>query len=230
MWPGETVVIAASGPSLQQEDLAMARGRARVVVINDSYLYAPWADIHYICDKRLYDWHRQFQSPAQQIFGKARAMALWHGFAGLRVVLESAASCKAHEPALLVLRNDSAREGGPSEPSGLCEKPDGVRTGRNSGYQAINLAYHTGATRILLLGYNMQVVGGKSHWFGEHPQMSKGQPVQQAKPSNPSAYQQFADSYESLAGKLKAKGVSVINCTADSALKAFKRGTLADCL
>jgi len=45
-----------------------------------------------------------------------------------------------------------------------------VHTGRNSGYAAINLAYHMDATRILLLGYDMTMSGNQRHWFGAHPQ------------------------------------------------------------
>jgi len=33
----------------------------------------------------------------------------------------------------------------------------------------VNLAVQLGAARILLLGYDMRAVDGKTHWFGEHP-------------------------------------------------------------
>lgn len=219
-WPGETVAVVATGPSLTQDQLLLLRRRVPVIVISENYLLAPWADFHYICDKKVYDWHRECKSPAQHMVGRERAMALWHGFHGVRMVLESAGSCSEHEPSLKVLRNDSRQPNGTSEPLGLCEKPDGVRTGRNSGYQAVNLAYHTGAARILLLGFDMRVVNGRSHWFGEHPD----------KQPNSSSYLDFIKNFDSLAAALKAKGVSVINCTPGSALTAFKRGNLADLL
>lgn len=33
----------------------------------------------------------------------------------------------------------------------------------------MNLAYKLGATKIVLLGYDMTNTGGKAHWFGNHP-------------------------------------------------------------
>ena len=47
---------------------------------------------------------------------------------------------------------------------------DRVHFGGNSGFQAINLAFLWGATRIILLGFDCKAVAGKDHWFGQHPQ------------------------------------------------------------
>ena len=44
--------ICASGPSLTQEDVDYIRGKGVVVVINNTYQLAPWADILYACDTR----------------------------------------------------------------------------------------------------------------------------------------------------------------------------------
>lgn len=38
----------------------------------------------------------------------------------------------------------------------------------NSGSSAVALAAHCGAKRIVLLGYDMQRSGGRSHWHGDH--------------------------------------------------------------
>jgi hypothetical protein len=53
---------------------------------------------------------------------------------------------------------------------GLDLRPGWVRTGGHSGYTAINLAVHLGATRIVLLGYDMMASPqGAHHFFGAHP-------------------------------------------------------------
>jgi len=52
---------------------------------------------------------------------------------------------------------------------GLSTDKNIIHQGENSGYQAINLAYHLGVKRILLLGYDMGYEGQR-HFFGEHPQ------------------------------------------------------------
>lgn len=67
-WRGQTVLIAASGPSQRKEDLQAARGRCKVVVINDTYKLAPWADVLYACD--LLWWQKKGAD----------------GFAGLKVI------------------------------------------------------------------------------------------------------------------------------------------------
>jgi len=86
----------------------------------------------------------------------------------------------------------------------------------NSGAQAINLAYLLGATRIILVGYDMQNTGGRAHWFGEHPHelMTGGN------------YAVYVDRFTRLAADLKYEGVEVINCTRETALYQFRRDTL----
>lgn len=56
-----------------------------------------------------------------------------------------------------------------SEPGGGISPRAGViRQGGNSGFQAVGLALLMGAARVILLGYDMQHTGGKSHWHGDH--------------------------------------------------------------
>ena len=91
--------------------------------------------------------------------------------------------------------------------------------GSNSGYQAINLAFLMGATRIILLGYDMQKTGGRNHWFGDHPNgLVNGIDTH------------LVPNFTPLAEDLKAEGVEVINCTRETALTQFRRAELADVL
>jgi len=53
--PVTTFVVVASGPSLTREDVEYCRDKAKVIVVNDCYRLAPWADICYASD---YDWYR----------------------------------------------------------------------------------------------------------------------------------------------------------------------------
>jgi len=92
-----------------------------------------------------------------------------------------------------------------------------VALGRNGVYQAINLAIHFGATRILLLGVDMQGQIG-SHDFGRHPDNS-GPP-----------YAACLERFATMVKPLKAAGVDVINCTRSTALKVFPCVRLEDAL
>jgi hypothetical protein len=181
LWPEATVVCLGSGPSLTREDVAAVRGRARVIAINTTYTLAPWADVLYACDARWWNWQRGARD-----------------FTGLRFALTKDAA----RWGVQVLKNTGT--------NGLEHDRSGLRNGRNSGYQAVNLAVHLGARRIVLLGYDMQKgPQGVQHWHPEHP-------VRLA-PS----YDRWRQMFESLVAPLARLGVEVINCTRRTALTAF---------
>lgn len=195
LWPGATVVCLATGPSLTAEDCAYVRSKARVIAINDAYRLAPWADVLYACDAKWWHWHHgvpSFTGPKWSLDHSA-----WHNY-------------RVTYPDVQKLLNTG--------PSGLEHQPTGLRNGRNSGYQAINLAVHYGAARIVLLGYDMQPSGGKSHFFGEHPNRQQ------------SPYAMFRQRFESLVGPLKKRGVEVVNCTRRTVLTVFPCARLEDVL
>lgn len=103
---------------------------------------------------------------------------------------------------------------------GLCTSPGRIHYGQSSGYQAINLAYHWGARRMLLLGFDCGAIQGKRHWFGDHP---KG--LQQDSP-----YADWQKNYAALAADLHKEGVTVINCAPKSHLTCFPKSTIEQCL
>lgn len=183
--PGGTVVCIGGGPSLTQEDVDFVRGKAdAVIAINDAYRLAPWADILYACDSRWWKWHRGVPKFQGLKYSLQKPSIMWKG--------------------VQILQNTGT--------DGLERKPNGVRTGRNSGYQAMNVAFHLGAKRILLLGYDMQIKpGGKAHWFGSHPE------------GGPPPVQSFRGMFRCLVGPLEKEGVTVINCSRETALDAFPR-------
>lgn len=194
-WRGETAVVIATGPSLTSEDVDYCRGKARVVAVNDAYKLAPWADCLYATDARWWHWHRGVPD-----------------FTGPKWSLEHSAWGNHREryPDVQRLRNTG--------PGGLEHDPSGLKNGRNSGYAAVNLAYHYGATRIILLGFNMGHKGGRSHFFGDHPNRTS------------SPYRQFIERFETIVAPLQKRGVSVINCSRDSLLHCFPKADLRQTL
>lgn len=100
----------------------------------------------------------------------------------------------------------------------LSEWPNGVGTGQNSGFQAINIAYLAGAHRVLLLGFDMQSRDGKAHWFGDHPIATQE-----------SWFSAFLQNFARLARFLPA-GFEIINCTPGGALNCFPRMPLDEAL
>lgn len=103
---------------------------------------------------------------------------------------------------------------------GLETDPSFLATGGNSGYQAINLAVHFGATRIVLLGYDMQRTGGKTHWHGDHP-AGMNNPVD-------GQFETWRLNYKTLVEPLRDLGVEVVNCSRETALDMFPRMPLSE--
>lgn len=191
LYPGATIVCLGGGPSLTGADVdAVGITDAPVIAVNDAYRLAPWAAVLYACDGKWWSWHHG--APA---------------FAGLKYSIDPNAGRRW--PDVRVLVNTGI--------SGLESAPTGLRTGRNSGYQAINLAVHLGAARIVLLGYDMGVgPDGRAHWFGDHPDRK------------PSPYHHMIAEYETLAPALAAIGVAIVNCSRRTALTCLPTGRLDD--
>jgi hypothetical protein len=197
LWPGAAVVCLGGGPSLRQEQVDACRGRVRAIAVNDAWRLAPWAEVLYACDWRW--WYKHGGVP---------------GFAGLKVSLSNSRGHLDAYPDIEILENTGTE--------GLEPAPTGLRTGRNGGYQAINLAVHLGAARILLLGYDMKPdARGRTHWFGDHADW----------PTRASVFETaMLPHFAGLARELDSLGVMVVNCSPDSALEVFGKLPLEQAL
>jgi hypothetical protein len=192
LWPGSTVVCLGSGPSLTLEDVDFCRGRARVIAVKDTIRLAPWADVLYSGEIK---WWRHY----------GRTLA----FDGLRYGIEAEGmAALAPSVNVNVLKNTGF--------IGLETNPAGLRTGKNSGYQAINLAALLGAARIVLLGYDMQLDGSRPHFFGDHPYPRSN------------VFRDFIQLFETLIEPLKQLGIAIVNCSRATALTCFERCSLAE--
>jgi len=177
------VVCIASGPSLTQDQVDYVRGRALVIAINDNYRLAPWADVLYACDAEWIEHHN----------GNLL------DFEGLKVTQD-----KESAERFGWLHVQGAKGPGLSLDRSL------IHYGQNSGFQAINVAYHLGAKRIILIGYDMQAIK-RRHWFGNHP----------ASFNKYSHYESFIRDYQTIADQLPGLDIEIINCTEETALKCF---------
>ena len=69
-----------------------------------------------------------------------------------------------------------------------------------------------------LSGYDCQHTGGKAHWHGNHP---KGL-------GNAGSVDKWPNQFRMLAARLP--NIKIINCTRETALNVFPRGTLEEVL
>lgn len=182
LWPGQTVAILAGGASLTAAQVEAVRA-IPCVVVNNSHQLAPWAPLLYAADAC---WWRHHAQTALK-------------FEGIKVSGQEVEFSQVHT------LKDTGTEGFDPDPS--C-----IRNGGNSGYAAIHVAIHAGASRILLLGFDMR----GAHWHGDHP-------APLANPG-PAEFSRWAGRFAALNGR----GAEIINCTPGSALGCFPRARLED--
>lgn len=188
-----SVVILASGPSLTVEDCETVRqSGGKVIAINMTYQRAPWADVLYACDGHW--WAHNITDVRKTFTGE-----LW--------TQDETASKGYGLHYIKSVRGD-----------GLSRDPEIIHQGFNSGFQAINLAYHWGGRRIVLLGYDMAPSEGKTHWHKPYANMIH------------TPYEKCIQEFARLAIDLKSEGVEVVNCTRRTALHCFPKGDLQTAL
>lgn len=206
-WEGETCAVLGGGPSMSPAIAASVRGRCRVIAVNNCAVdtvdakggahaaVAPWADVLYAADLKWWNVNR----------------AAAEAFAGIRVTI-TPNGYTDFTPEI-----DGVRVLGNSGPQGFDDRLDHLRTGWNSGYQALHLAAHLGVRRVLLLGFDMHADNGE-HWHGDH----------RWRPGYESRYPLFINAFRKGAPEFARRGVQVINCTAGSALKCFPMATVEE--
>lgn len=193
-----TIGVVASGPSATPEDARKLQAICdETIAVNDSYrLFLPGSSDHlYSCD---YRWAKHHCNTIAQDF-------------------EGTWWCQdvqwEENPAQWgICQLKSIRELGLSREDGV------LHQGGNSGYQAIGLAYQLlrkhatdsdNVGRIILIGFDMQMVDNKRHWFGDHP-----------KPFNTASnYNDFIASFKTIHPRIY--GLEILNCTRRTALKCF---------
>lgn len=182
MFEGRTVTIIAGGPSVAKQNICKVTGP--MIVINNSWELRPDADVLYFCDLQWWKDHNAKVIPG---FNRNGIIASVGDVPHPRV-----------------------KRMGDGGQQGLDGRPEYLRKGSNSGYQAINLAYHFGAKRIVLLGYDMKVEGEKTHWHSGHGLSS-------AVVSH-TLTERFIPYFKTLVKPLEEAGVEVWNATPGSAL------------
>jgi hypothetical protein len=158
------------------------------VAVNDAYRLMPFAHVLYACDAAWWEIHEGCP-----------------GFAGEK--------WSTHEPGANEKKAVAERyginlvRGGGSNEFSL--DPSVVHYGSNSGFQGINLAIVMGATRIILVGFDMHSQRGR-HFFGDHP----------APLSNDVNFERFAENF-AVAAKALPERIRITNCTPGSRLTCF---------
>jgi hypothetical protein len=190
---GETIYIIGGGPSLKNFDFRQLRG-ARTIAINKAILFHPGADVLYWTDIRFYTWYKNEID----------------NYKGLKFTIKGGSQ---YTNDIKVLKKGKAY--------GLETDNQTLAHGNNSGYAAINLAYHLGARRVILLGFDMASDGVDSHFHDGYPTKSPQDRMYQDK---------FIPGFKQLNSELRDSGVMVLNASPYSKLTVFPKITLEQAL
>lgn len=193
------VIVIAAGPTLDQSDVAIALGSGLpVIVVGDAWRFTGVRGVDiYHCD---HDW---WAANIAQIRDRQKQT----GKIG-RLLCIDPATCDAFG-----LEHVPCVDFHASQP-GLSGVPGAITQGGSSGYQALHIAFNTGAQRIVLLGYDYGATGRTR---------LDGSPCT-------SDFPHMIRNLEILAQSIGKTSTKVINSTRITALACFPRMTLADAL
>jgi len=196
LWQGSTCYILGGGPSLLNVNFDLIKG-SRIIAVNNAYgnpvaklngelsHYEPrnWVDVCWFGDGQWYWWHKPWLKAFSGIL--ATCKDTFYGVTGVKTLKRS------------------------RKTYGIEEKPGQVCWNLNSGASAINLAYHLGVKRIILLGFDMHNVEKKKNWHNDHK-------TNVTNINN--IYNRHLKSFPIIMKDAERLGLEIINCTPNSAI------------
>jgi len=192
IWNGDTVYIVGGGPSLKNFNWNQLKGK-HTIAINKAFQVMPWSEVVYWTDARFYRWNK----PAID------------SLKGIKVTCRNAPSLAPD----VVLLTTSGR-------TGLDKRPNFIRAGNNSGFAAINVAFHLGVKKIYLLGFDMESGDGKTHWH-------EGYGIRH----DHKIYERnMIGNFDGVFELLKTEGIELWNANPKSKLRSIPKCTVEDAL
>ena len=182
-----TIYIVGGGHSLKDFNWDLLKDR-NVIAVNRAYEKVPDAKWIYFSDLRFWQWHRKYlvNHKGRKITGNYRII----------------------DKDVTIFKFTGSK--------GLEIKATGLRTGNNSGFAAINLAYHLGAKLIVLLGFDMNVDKGTHHWHSGYPTKNRNN------------FKDMIKYFETIAKPLENLNIEVLNASPNSAIECFDKVSLKD--
>jgi hypothetical protein len=195
---GRDVYVIGGGPSFREEYIEFLENKL-IICINTAFKYFKNPTAIYWCDD---SWACNNLDALESHPCKMRFTSRFNGDGFITKNIKTTAGAT-------VLRRTGD--------FGIDPNIDNVR-GNNSGAHMINFLTNMKVKRIILLGFDMKIKNGKSHWHSGY-----GYPL-----SNNVYTDLFIPSIESMAPAVKLLGVDVINCSIDSDLTCFRKEKFED--
>ena len=224
IWEGGDVWIIGGGPSVVRQfeipdDIvnAVIRGRSplstyspymeaihnkHIIGVNVAHRLGPWVDMMLFGDSSFYTRYRVDLAK----------------FSGVKISLHPISK---NDPWIKQLKVNGNRSRGISENNSI------LSWNSNTGAAAINLAVHTGAKRIFLLGFDMGInKDNMQHW---HNVYNKGR-IDTNDKRKVLPYHKHLLCFPFIAEDMKRLGIPVFNISPDSTIKEFPKISLKEAL
>ena len=195
-WKGERCFIIGGGPSVNDFNLSSLNGE-KVIAVNRAFEIVD-ADIIYAYDARLWGWieTEEIGKESKEKFNKSKALKIWNGGAN------------APLPEDIVVAKPISRPGMSSD------FEEGIGSGTNSGFGALNIALLLGCSEIYLIGFDFY----GDNWHDGYPMGS----------DEGAAHGYHMQCYQEHSEEIKAMGAKIINCNPRSNLDCFEFGELPE--
>ncbi len=185
-WPDSRCFVLCTGESLKKQAHLVPKLRGRIIAVKHAVLLRPDADVLFLSGEGCAEVARQ----------------LIPVFTGTHIIVRGKSDPSLPQSVKRVTRT--------KDHSRLCDLP-GHLMGRDAGTSAIDLAYHFGATEIIVLGMDMQ--GGH---YCAHPL-----------PRPPeSHFKRHMEVLPLMAADAKARGIRIVNCSPTSRVECFEKQPL----
>lgn len=191
----QSVVSGKELPSIYSPYMSFLHDK-HVIGINVAYLIGDWIDMVFFGDASFFLPHQQ-------------RLAAW---SGLKVSCHAGVN-KHNWVKYLPKQNEKTR--------GISTNPGMVSWNGNSGAAAISVAAHTGAKRIVLLGFDMNLDGNRQHWHdlyhrGDKPNLKK------------LPFNRHLRGFPDIAKDARHLGITILNASPDSAITVFRKVTVKE--
>ena len=145
-WQDQSTFIIGGGPSTKETvdkwGSHIKESGCHIIVVNDSFLFFPEADVLYFGDPIWWDHNRD----------------------EVKRIFKGEIFTKSAKGGDLTTHLQAMEKGSQYD---WAENPTQVG-GHDSGHQAMNLAHHFGVSAIFLVGFDMKQVGGENNWHNRH--------------------------------------------------------------
>jgi hypothetical protein len=193
-WLNETIYIIGGGPSVSNTPLHLIYDK-KIIGVNMAYKLGDWIDICFFGDSRWFDWNRE----------------------EIKKFKGTIITCQRK---LRHINGHDIKSVQKGKKKGIETNPKFVCWNGSSGGCAINIAYHLGASRIVLIGFDMKTKNGEHHFHNDYP----------AKGKQYDPYKKFIEPFPVIKKEANRLGVEILNATPDSTIDCFPIVKIEDTL